>query len=519
MRRPNPRRSLTHPLWLGALALLLLNDHLLKSAELLPGWLTGKLSDFAGLLVAPLVLAVLVGVRSRRGLAVAHLAVGVGFAAINVSAAAAGAVELVTGATPLPWLIFVDPTDLIALPMLLVSYRVLGAAMWRAEAQLRSKAAQGAALAVGALACMATSPPCDGPNCGGPMQPQFPEESASLTIGNATNQQRLVRVRQLRDSVVADCEVLLEDPTAVLSRELFAPAETWLLEPGRALPLQNNNCTVYLVDAQGLGMTLLAWDARDYPTEQLPTSTEQPSDRMLMMRDVSGRLELDEHPAVFDAPPREEPLPEPACAVPDDTVGIDWSTVPLGTHTIASIQSSPDGCHLIETDSGTFAACLPLETLPFAVDEEVSFANWLAVGNHPELEGEQLQADGFEMVGATTALRAARGNVIVRRSDSGLFDAERDFSVSVETAPGCHPHHDECGNYVTPLEVSMFGADVPGVAIAGAGQAVAVGDDGATIHIVRAQHMPVRDTACGLQTAGETYFESVLVWTPQAQGE
>ena len=35
--------ALQHPLWWGALALLLVNDHLLKGAGLLPSFLTGKL--------------------------------------------------------------------------------------------------------------------------------------------------------------------------------------------------------------------------------------------------------------------------------------------------------------------------------------------------------------------------------------------------------------------------------------------------------------------------------------------
>ena len=33
--------ALRHPLWWSALAILLLNDHLLKGAGLVPGWLTG----------------------------------------------------------------------------------------------------------------------------------------------------------------------------------------------------------------------------------------------------------------------------------------------------------------------------------------------------------------------------------------------------------------------------------------------------------------------------------------------
>ena len=45
---------LRRPGFWAALALLVLNDHLAKGAGVLSGWLTGKLSDFAFLIVAPL---------------------------------------------------------------------------------------------------------------------------------------------------------------------------------------------------------------------------------------------------------------------------------------------------------------------------------------------------------------------------------------------------------------------------------------------------------------------------------
>jgi hypothetical protein len=46
--------ALLHPLPLAALALLLLNDHVLKASH--PGWLSGKLSDVAGLILLPFML-------------------------------------------------------------------------------------------------------------------------------------------------------------------------------------------------------------------------------------------------------------------------------------------------------------------------------------------------------------------------------------------------------------------------------------------------------------------------------
>ena len=53
--RPAPALdSLVHPVPLVALTLMLLNDHVLKASY--PGWLTGKLSDVAGLMLLPFVL-------------------------------------------------------------------------------------------------------------------------------------------------------------------------------------------------------------------------------------------------------------------------------------------------------------------------------------------------------------------------------------------------------------------------------------------------------------------------------
>src|ERR1700679_4140779 len=61
-RAPTPwtrPSDLVHPWPLLAVALLAVNDHLLKGSGWLPGWLTGKLSDFAGLFFFPVLLTVI----------------------------------------------------------------------------------------------------------------------------------------------------------------------------------------------------------------------------------------------------------------------------------------------------------------------------------------------------------------------------------------------------------------------------------------------------------------------------
>lgn len=97
--------------WLGrpwffvAVVALALNDHVFKGAW--PGWLTGKLSDFAGLVVVATLAAVLFG--PRWGTVVA----GVGFVALKTVPGVAELASPVLGGVTLR-----DPSDLIALAVL-----------------------------------------------------------------------------------------------------------------------------------------------------------------------------------------------------------------------------------------------------------------------------------------------------------------------------------------------------------------------------------------------------------------
>jgi hypothetical protein len=128
-------RLFTRPWPVLACALLAVNDHLLKGSGMLPGWVTGKLSDLAGMFFAPLLLAELwllvwparspEGVNRRLG--VSALLVGMSFSAINLSVTASTLYERVVGWVVAPVGLrlgnVVDPTDLVALPM-------IGLALW-----------------------------------------------------------------------------------------------------------------------------------------------------------------------------------------------------------------------------------------------------------------------------------------------------------------------------------------------------------------------------------------------------
>lgn len=139
-----------HPLPLGALVVLLLNDHWWKRAH--PSFVTGKLSDVAGLIFFPLLLQAIVeigqdraGVRrgpSRRVLLVAIVATAVVFglaktwspmnalvrtgdAALRWPLRAIWSVAHHRGVSPLGRSALVrDPSDLAALPAVLAGLGV-----------------------------------------------------------------------------------------------------------------------------------------------------------------------------------------------------------------------------------------------------------------------------------------------------------------------------------------------------------------------------------------------------------
>lgn len=122
-------RALLHPIALASIALLLVNDHYLKSEY--PSWFTGKLSDVAGLVVFPLVLAAL----TRMPVAWAAAATAIVFALVKVVPAATdayrhalGVLQILIGGDGRPVEAVTDPTDLVALPFVLLAISAAGAA-------------------------------------------------------------------------------------------------------------------------------------------------------------------------------------------------------------------------------------------------------------------------------------------------------------------------------------------------------------------------------------------------------
>lgn len=164
-RTVRPASAFVHPLFLGSLALLALNDRVLKGSGLLPGWLTGKLSDFAGLIsprrCSPRCWACDRGVasRSRPGPWAS------GSPSSKLSGSATALAEAAYAAFGLTWRSWSDPTDLLALAMLPVSYALVVRTSLEVPARATRARAEILFGAAGVFASVATSTTMEPTTC------------------------------------------------------------------------------------------------------------------------------------------------------------------------------------------------------------------------------------------------------------------------------------------------------------------------------------------------------------------
>jgi hypothetical protein len=149
---------LAHPVSLVAIAVLVVNDHLLKAQ--FGTWWTGKLSDVAGMVFFPALVAVVMAavaprLTQRQVVALAVTVTALGFAWVKTADAGAATASAVLTGLAGPSAVLKDATDLLALPALMlaayVGWRVTG----DARAAMR-RAGVTVALPVAVLATVAT---------------------------------------------------------------------------------------------------------------------------------------------------------------------------------------------------------------------------------------------------------------------------------------------------------------------------------------------------------------------------
>lgn len=455
-RRPelHPARALLTATWLVALAVLALNDHVLKGAGVLPGALTGKLSDFAGMIVAPVLLAVLLRVRSRRGLLACHAAVGAVFAGINLSPELAAAWSQLMGLV-WPWHITVDPTDLVAIPALALGWRALVPAMTRpapALAPWLPAAGQASAVAIGGFFCVATSEDqgdrtsWQGDDTGADTGADtddldYEDLDADVYLNNAGTQDIRIRTRPLRPEALIDCSAVDEDPGLLLSESLFGEGQTVLLPPTTNTAVRDTSQTreCYAVRVEGDTLDapfVLFWRASQISVTRIDgdidDDTMHTTGAVLLAADADGRVSVQESrlPIVYPA----DELPPADAYVPGDNASrLVWSDPPHGDHRLSGVELGPDGCLAVTVDDlpARWYLCAPEGAFPFAVEQ------WVHFEQHTDaLEIHRIENPDEPAAVPTVQLTLSRGAALP--SVAGiLLAADTDFTAPIAPEPVC----------------------------------------------------------------------------------
>lgn len=396
-----PLRALVHPLWVVAFAALVLNDLVLKGTLDAP-LLTGKLSDVAGLVVAPAVLAAFLRVRSARSLWLCALAVGAVFSAINISPAAASTWDAWIASAFGSSMTWTDPADLWTLPAAAVGVWALAPAMER-TARTTGSGAKWVLAGAAAVACLGSSFPGPGPIVSPEPEPRSgPNFSARVALLNQTHELQVLRIRHLAQGVDLDCERVREAPNAYLTDEIFGEPTRWELLSGQQVGLGGagqrgrpndggRNCRAATVSVATSSDIVVFWgtdlgtrqfsanpqdDKGNLGGDQLVELTADYSDansddvrdfryrpcREDNMCGDSGRRQAAEVPEgaeyewnrnddqqlfweALDRNARDRRETPESCLQPVEHPGLTWDNLPSKQHEIREVVRRSDGCH------------------------------------------------------------------------------------------------------------------------------------------------------------------------------
>ena len=467
--RIRPAQALTHPMWLTALGLLVLNDHVLKGSGWLPSVVTGKLSDVAGLVVAPTLLAALLWVRTPRALAACHLAVGLVFAALQVVPGAAQVWDAALTSVGVPWHTVADPTDALALVALACSWHGLRPAMavrpWRPVERRLAVLGGG----MGLLGCLATSPPEPGP--GG-----YADVLAQVLLHNDSPNVRVIGIRQVRSDVLLDCETLLTaDPGELLTEELFEPAVMWelpgyttvaaLVDPSQVLP-----CHAVWVSGDTFLDHVLVWEGREpswRPGEVFETGI-RPS--RLPLSSFEGEEAF------------QVRSPNPECAPQPALDRVDWSLPVPGTYALTSLAAGVDGCYELGlqpegSDETRGYLCIPEAEFPFEVGDSLE----LTIRDNPAVVTLERPADD-----AGLAVAQIRGGFEPEEAAYVVFGVELRPAANPEA---CLTVAEECGRVVREAALRVDSTTVMAGGTASQSRT--------TTRVTRAEERVLDEATCG----------------------
>jgi hypothetical protein len=440
-------RAFVHPLWWSALALLLLNDHVLKTAHVLPGALTGKLSDVAGMLVAPPLLALLIGAQRKAARWIAPAAVGLTLCAIKLAPSAAHALEAALTAIGVPSRIWVDASDLWALCALpiggwLCTPHAAARALRRRARAHRFVHRGGVALA--ALACLGTS-------AGGSDKKH---RSDAPSLRNATDRRLALVVTSTEGA--GDCRIYRDDRIGILTEDAFQAPREITLDPDDDVALVDDEdtaeCGAASIAFDDGTRKLVYWRDLDEIESFVPDDDDKRLARRMTVtrKNDAFRFALGDDLHAFEL--GDEDAPEPTCKYADDADSLEFTPLAVGQGflEVAEVRTDDDGCIEVDWFMGegdvqpdTQRLCIPSWAFPFEEGETLAVA-------------QAATDDGARTLRITRYATGKPETQLALWNDAASFEDSR---IKKLAAVDCVGRLTSCGAYVRPLAVTLRGKD------------------------------------------------------------
>jgi hypothetical protein len=485
-----PARALLTPTWVVSLILLVANDHWLKGSGLLPGVITGKLSDFVGMIVAPVLLATLLCVRSKRALALCHIAVGLVFAGIKLSPAFADQWSALMGLFGYPWLIVCDPTDLLALPFLLLSWTLLVPEMDPSKpAMVPLQRTAVAALSVfGLWSTVATSDNS---------RMDFDDEwyvdvYGHVFVNNSNDFAISLHIRPLRDDLELNCDEVSLEPGRLLTVDAFGDAEHWELPAWTNVgieltnELNDNDCGAAMIAGEGVPPTIVFVNDLSapmwFPGQVFEASTLGSHGIGVQFADNGGEWTGGE--MIRFTPKSDTPeLPE-VCEAPAGETRLDWPlAAPTRNVELLAIEAGVDGCfelNLQDVAVSTgeivpvgepypFYLCAPAAAVPFAAGERLEFRQIVGASGERELAVSLLEPGTLELAVADSGAPVRRIRYLRGGTQPQFIGPALSQDLVALPAFSCPWMVEEgCATVERPVELAVAGDDIifaPGVPV------------------------------------------------------
>jgi len=470
----DPKRILSHPLWLTSLVLLALNDHVLKGSGLLPGLMTGKLSDVAGLIVAPPLLALLLRVRSRQTLFACYLATGLIFSGLQLSSVFADMWVQALGGLGVGWQVWSDPWDMLTLPALALSWIILVPVMEATStthAKLGRLLAQRSIAALGVTCCIATSPP---PEERVEIIETWTPISADVYLYNETQNEVLIAVRALRDDIIIyDCDALrgpVDDAWFDVERRFTVPPQAHLALTEE--PEADHPCRMVWLQVTGVeSPSVLSWNSNTIAfRNNIPGGggSNVNGGRVSLSGDLSDRSitvssDMTEWDVGVPSFPAGITIEDPSCTQVPDVHRTAWSPLPAinSAWMIDQSETTPEGCTTLVLSQPDVQGAEPTRwsfcstpdiPWPFATGDLITFGTQNALDNPTVIITKILNIESTTPVITMTAQ--------VGSATPGSSSVP--FDMSLTDTGSCRAFQDACGNILRAGRLQIFDFDTTG---------------------------------------------------------